>query len=137
LVVAVSRGILEIHAKEVQSGTNTKLWTHERCLPIRCDVRLKAQVEIAVQRCIERFGQLDIVVKFSLVFWRVINCSCAGWGILGACEEQTDFELRSQFETNVYGTFNVIRQTLPILRERPSARYINLSSTSLFLSELN
>jgi len=55
--------------------------------------------------------------------------SCAGWGILGACEEQTDHELRSQFETNVYGAFNVIRQTLPILRGRETARYINLTST--------
>jgi hypothetical protein len=59
--------------------------------------------------------------------------SCAGWGILGACEEQTDSEIRSQFETNVYGTFNVIRQTLPLLRGRETARYINLSSTSMVL----
>jgi NAD(P)-dependent dehydrogenase (short-subunit alcohol dehydrogenase family) len=49
---------------------------------------------------------------------------------MGACEEQTDYELRSQFETNVYGTFNVIRKTLPLLRGRDSARYINLTSTS-------
>jgi NAD(P)-dependent dehydrogenase (short-subunit alcohol dehydrogenase family) len=59
-----------------------------------------------------------------------VDNSCAGWGILAACEEQTDHELRSQFETNVYGTFNVIRQTLPILRERETARYINLTSTA-------
>ena len=57
--------------------------------------------------------------------------SCAGWGILGACEEQTDHELRSQFETNVYGTFNVIRQTLPILRNKEGAKFINLTSTSI------
>lgn len=30
----------------------------------------------------------------------------------------------------MYGTFNVIRQTLPILRGRETARYINLTSTT-------
>lgn len=52
---------------------------------------------------------------------------------MGACEEQTEFELRAQFETNVYGTFNVIRATLPMLRERSTARFINLTSTSIVL----
>jgi len=71
-----------------------------------------------------------------LPFWLSCCCakangSCAGWGILGACEEQTDHELRSQFETNVYGTFNVIRHTLPILRNREGAKFINLTSTSI------
>lgn len=65
----------------------------------------------------------------------MIDGSCAAWGILGACEEQTDYELRSQFETNVYGTFNVIRLTLPILRSRGSARYLNLTSTSTSRTE--
>lgn len=64
LVVALARGILDVQAKEVQKAPSTRIWTHERCLPIRCDIRLKPQVEVAVEKCIERFGQLDIVVKY-------------------------------------------------------------------------
>ena len=120
-----------MQAKEISDAPANKIWTHERCLAIRCDVRLKAQVETAVKKCLERFGQLDVVVKYTLPPLK-LTISCAGWGILGTCEEQTDFEIRAQFETNVYGSFNVIRETLPILRQRETARYINLTSTSSF-----
>jgi NAD(P)-dependent dehydrogenase (short-subunit alcohol dehydrogenase family) len=63
LVVALARHALDVQAKEAQEAPTTRTWTHERCLPLRCDVRLKPQVETAVKECIERFGQLDIVVK--------------------------------------------------------------------------
>ena len=63
-VVALARGILELHSQEVQAASTTKLWTHEQCLPVRCDVRLESQIETAVKKCTERFGRLDIVVKY-------------------------------------------------------------------------
>jgi len=65
LVVAVARGIPDALLKEKESNPppEGKLWTHERCLPLRCDVRLKAQIEAVVKKCIDRFGQLDVVVK--------------------------------------------------------------------------
>ena len=63
VVVGLARGILEVQEKEIKENPPLKIWTHDRCLPIRCDVRLKSQVEVAVKKCIERFGQLDIVVK--------------------------------------------------------------------------
>jgi NAD(P)-dependent dehydrogenase (short-subunit alcohol dehydrogenase family) len=133
-VVAVARGILDVQAQEANDAPPNKIWTHERCLAVCCDVRLKAQVEAAVKQSLDRFDQLDIVVKYGHHLLTLLTgISCAGWGILAACEEQTDFEVRAQFETNVYGTFNVIRQTLPILRGRETARYINLTSTSTWV----
>jgi NAD(P)-dependent dehydrogenase (short-subunit alcohol dehydrogenase family) len=66
LVIGLSRNILDVHAKEVKAQTTPKLWTHERCLPLRCDVRLKPQIETAVKKCLEHFGRLDIVVKYFL-----------------------------------------------------------------------
>jgi NAD(P)-dependent dehydrogenase (short-subunit alcohol dehydrogenase family) len=63
LVVGLARGILDVQTKEVAEAPDNKIWSHERCLAIRCDVRLKAQVGVAVKKCLERFGQLDVVVK--------------------------------------------------------------------------
>lgn len=60
---AVSRGILEKKEEEIKAAPQVKLWTHERLLAVRCDVRLKAQVETAVNKALEQFGKLDIVVK--------------------------------------------------------------------------
>ena len=78
-MIALSRGVLDLRQQEIQNlqalqgiqgpsssssaGGTTKIWSHERCLCLRCDVRLKAQVETAVKRGVEHFGRLDIVVK--------------------------------------------------------------------------
>lgn len=59
--------------------------------------------------------------------------------MIGACEDQDDCDLRSQFETNFMGTLNIIQLSLPLLREQAVARqdgdnnagrYIIFSSTS-------
>jgi len=62
-VVALARGALEVQAKEAPTAQLT--WSHERCLVLRCDVRLKYEVETAVAKTIERFGRLDVVVKYT------------------------------------------------------------------------
>lgn len=60
------------------------------------------------------------------------NNSCTGYGVIGACEDQSDHELRSQFETNVYGTLNLLQLSLPYFRNQspPGGRYLIFSSTS-------
>ena len=80
LVVALARGALDVQAKEAQEAPARRTWTHERCLPLRCDVRLKSQVEAAVKKCIERFGQLDIVVKY-LPCWEFILITVVPGGV--------------------------------------------------------
>ena len=52
----------------------------------------------------------------------------AGYGIGGSIEELTDKETRDSFDVNVFGTINVIRHVLPILREQGSGHIINISS---------
>lgn len=67
-----------------------------------------------------------------------MSCSCTGYGVIGACEDQDDSDLRSQFETNFLGTLNIIQLSLPHLRGQATnradneiaGRYIIFSSTS-------
>jgi len=68
-VCALSRGILDLREQEVKNPPQTKLWTHERLLAVRCDIRLKPQVEVAVKKTLEQFGKLDVVVKYVLPEW--------------------------------------------------------------------
>lgn len=64
--------------------------------------------------------------------------SCTGYGVIAACEDQDDCDLRSQFETNFLGTLNIIQLTLPYFREQSAkrkegenaGRYLIFSSTS-------
>lgn len=52
----------------------------------------------------------------------------AGFGYMGAVEDFTVDELKNQFETNVYGTFRMMRAVAPMMRKQKSGKIINLSS---------
>lgn len=91
---------------------------HENCLGLLCDVRARETVRRAIERTIERFGGIDIIVN------------CAGYGVIGACEDQDEYDIRDQFETNFTGTLNIIQLSLPHFRERRAGRYLIFSSTS-------
>ncbi|KAH8689652.1 short chain dehydrogenase/reductase family protein [Talaromyces proteolyticus] len=88
------------------------------CLGLLCDVRARETVRDVVRKSISHFGRIDIVAN------------CSGYGVIGACEDQDDYDIRNQFETNFMGTLNIIQWTLPHFRERSSGRYVIFSSTS-------
>lgn len=83
-----------------------------------CDVRVPDTVANVVESCIAHFGRLDVVAN------------CSGFGVIGACEDQDEYEIRDQFETNFMGTLNIIQATLPYFREHNRGRYLIFSSTS-------
>lgn len=57
----------------------------------------------------------------------------AGYGQFGAFEEVTDKQMRQLFDVNVFGTFNTIRNVLPIMRKENKGRIINISSIAGFV----
>lgn len=62
---------------------------------------------------------------------RFVPCpSCTGYGVIGACEDQDLCDLRSQFETNFFGTLNIIQLSLPHFRAQAAGRYLIFSSTA-------
>lgn len=89
-----------------------------RYLGALCDVRVPDTVSHAVEACIAHFGRLDVVAN------------CSGFGVIGACEDQDEYEIRDQFETNFMGTVNIIQASLPYFRENGGGRYLIFSSTS-------
>lgn len=91
---------------------------HENCLGLLCDVRARETVKRVIDRTIERFGRIDIIAN------------CSGYGVIGSCEDQDEYDIRDQFETNFTGTLNMIQLSLPHFRERRSGRYLIFSSTS-------
>jgi NAD(P)-dependent dehydrogenase (short-subunit alcohol dehydrogenase family) len=84
------------------------------------DVTKESDVKEAVEKGIDHFGKLDIVINN------------AGYGIVGAIEEVSDAEARKQYDTNVFGVLNVLRATLPFLRKQRSGHIINVSSLFAF-----
>ena len=85
-------------------------------LVVTMDVTAEPQVKDAVQKAIDKFGKIDVLVNN------------AGYGLLAAVEEATDAEVKQNYEVNVFGTLNVIRAVLPFMRKERSGHIINISS---------
>ncbi|OTB08474.1 hypothetical protein M426DRAFT_317097 [Hypoxylon sp. CI-4A] len=91
---------------------------HENCLGLLCDVRARQSVSQVVEKTLAHFGRIDVVAN------------CSGYGVIGACEDQDEHEIRNQFETNFMGTLHIIQATLPYFRQQTAGRYLIFSSTS-------
>ncbi len=89
-------------------------------LPLAVDLMTEASVAQAVRQTVARFGRIDVVVNN------------AGYGQVGGLEELTDREARENFDVNVFGTLNVIRHVMPLLRAQRSGHLFNLSSIGGF-----
>lgn len=85
-------------------------------LPLAVDLADERHVRRAVQSTIAAFGGLDVVVNN------------AGEGRQGALHSLSDADLRGSFDINVFGALNVIRATLPHMREQRGGHVFNISS---------
>jgi meso-butanediol dehydrogenase/(S,S)-butanediol dehydrogenase/diacetyl reductase len=80
------------------------------------DVAEAADALRAVERTLERFGQIDVVVN---------NASMRNYSALA---EATPAEWQAVVGVNLIGVANYCRAALPALRERPGANIVNVSS---------
>lgn len=93
---------------------------HNDFLPLAVDLVSETSVGKAIEAAIAHFGKIEVVVNN------------AGYGQLGGIEELTDKEVRDNFDTNVFGALNVIRQVMPSLRAQGSGHIFNISSIAGF-----
>ncbi|KAJ4400305.1 1,2-dihydroxy-3-keto-5-methylthiopentene dioxygenase [Didymella pomorum] len=93
-------------------------WQDKRCLGLLCDVRVRETVDYVLKKSLEHWGKMDVIVNST------------GYGVIGACEDQDDYDLRNQFSTNFLGTLHIIQLSLPYFRQQSAGRYLIFSSTA-------
>ena len=88
-------------------------------LELTMDVTNKIEVEAAVKVVEAKFGSVDILINN------------AGYGLFGALEDLEEEEIRYQMEVNFFGTVNVTKSFLPLLRNA-KGKLFNFSSVEKF-----
>jgi NAD(P)-dependent dehydrogenase (short-subunit alcohol dehydrogenase family) len=98
-------------------------------IPLQLDVTDRVSIAEAAERIRKEFGRLDLLVqnaaisntrKGSLSLQEYVKISRPGNVSLD--------EVRAVWETNVFGVLAVYQAMLPLLRESPDARIVNVSS---------
>lgn len=80
------------------------------------DVTNVASVQRTVKESFEKHGKIDVVI------------SNAGYGLFGAAEELSDDQINHIIATNLTGSIQLIKTSLPYMRRQGGGRIIQISS---------
>lgn len=116
-VIATSRNLKEQIENMGEASGNL--------LPLKVDITNEKEVKSAIEKSIETFGQIDVVLNN------------AGYYLVGSVEEISDEEFRRTIDVNLFGMANVIRQAMPYLRKQQSGHIINISSNMGYIGYAN
>ncbi|TGL58400.1 oxidoreductase [Leptospira sarikeiensis] len=109
-------GIVIAAARNPENLKELKDQYGDRIYPLEMDVSNQKEVEQGIEEAIQIFGRIDVLVNN------------AGYGFLGAVEEQSDQDIRNQIETNLFGTIYVSKAVVPHMRKQGSGRILQISS---------
>jgi NAD(P)-dependent dehydrogenase (short-subunit alcohol dehydrogenase family) len=87
-------------------------------LPVKLDLTSRADAEAAVRAAVDRFGRIDVLINNAADFQA------------GFFEEMSPDQFRAQIEVNLFGTLNVTRAVLAVMRPQRSGHVITISSTA-------
>lgn len=90
--------------------------TGAEVLAVPCDVRQKEQVLVLVERTLERFGQIDVLINN------------AGTIAVGPQETMTDDDFHDALDVHFWGPYHVSMAVLPEMRRRKTGRIVNITS---------
>jgi len=85
-------------------------------LPIVCDITITEQVQNAVEKTMEHFGRVDILLNN------------AGTGAVGPAEEITDEQLKHEIDIDLFGTYICAREFGKEMINAQYGRIINIAS---------
>ena len=107
--------------RNINKSENLKPIAAKENLPIRItklDVTDDVSINNALQAILSETGRIDVLVNN------------AGYVLDGAFEDLSMNEIKSQYETNVFGLIRTTQAILPTMRKQKSGIIVNISSVA-------
>ena len=89
-------------------------------LVVKLDVTNAQDAETATTAAVDRFGAIDVLVNNAASLYA------------GYFEELTPEQIERQLAVNLFGSMNVTRAVLPVMRKQRSGHIVTISSTAAF-----
>ena len=107
--------------RNLNKKENIKSVAEKENLPVKIvmlDVTDDRSVKDAVKSITAEANRIDVLVNN------------AGYGLVGVFEDLAMEEIKSQYETNLFGVIRVTQAVLPIMRKQKSGIIVNMSSVA-------
>jgi NAD(P)-dependent dehydrogenase (short-subunit alcohol dehydrogenase family) len=121
--------IVLVGARNFENAKQAAAGIGNNAYPLQIDVTDQTSVSAAAARVTNDFGRLDVLVNNAAIGHagatdRTLEEILASGTAVGASVN----EVRTVWETNVFGVLAVTQAFLPLLRKAPSPRIVNVSS---------
>jgi len=119
----IAKAALKAGNKVVATGRNPEkvakaIGAFDNLLVVKLDITNAADAEAAVQKTVEKFGRIDVLVNNAASFYA------------GYFEELSMEEIEKQMSTSLFGPMKVTRAVLPVMRSQRSGQITTISSTA-------
>jgi len=119
-----------VGARNFERGEAAAKTIHGDAWPIHLDVTDRASIAAAAERIRNELGQLDVLINNAAITntgkWP--SMSVQEYASMNRASVVSLDEVRAIWETNVFGVLAVYQAMLPLLREAPAGRIVNVSS---------
>jgi len=119
LLLAKNRFHTYATMRNIEKSADIQQIANKERLPlqvIQLDVNDDASIRNSIEKVRSENERIDVLVNN------------AGYGLIGAFEDLSAEEIKSQFETNLFGVIRLTQQVLPIMRKQKSGTIVNVSS---------
>jgi NAD(P)-dependent dehydrogenase (short-subunit alcohol dehydrogenase family) len=118
-----------VGSRNFERGEAVAMEIGSGAIPIQLDVTDRVSIATAAERVRNEFGRLDLLVNNAAISnTRKGSLSLQEYAKISRPSNVPLDEVRAVWETNVFGVLAVYQAMLPLLRESPDARIVNVSS---------
>lgn len=97
----------------------------KKAIAIECDVSKEEQVKNAIDKVVETFNHVDILLNN------------AGVAVRGGVDTLTEDEWDKSFNVNVKGMYLLSKYVVPLMKERKYGKIVNIASVNAVIADKN